>query len=197
MKKTLLALSMVATIFITAGCSSTAEDADQARKATRMTVVSSAKPADVLPAFKTFTWNEDYNHVLSAVSHESRADIKQYLRAEIIQYLNTKGYVYQPDPIQADVVIGFLFALEDDLADQKIQDKFGLLPGVSNSGITDKRYAKGTFLVAVLDNKATMTYWRSAMQGFVNLEQDRKDESTDHIQAVLDMMMGGFPQAGR
>ncbi|GLS92491.1 hypothetical protein GCM10007916_35630 [Psychromonas marina] len=162
-----------------------------------MTVVSSGKPDKVLPAFKTFTWNEDYNRVLSAVNQQSKIEVKEHIRAEIIRYLKTKGYVYQPDPIQADVVIGFLFALEDDLADQQIQDRFGLLPGINNSDITGKRYEKGTFLVAVLDNRAEFIYWRSAMQGFVDFENDRRDESTEHMQAVLDMMMGGFPQAGQ
>ncbi len=192
-----LALSFVTSFFILTGCSSTAEQVELERKVTRMTVVSSAKPADVLPAFTSFTWNEEYSRVLSAVNDDSEKDIQQYIRNEIIRYLKTKGYVYQPDPIQADVVIGFLFALEDDLADQKIQDKFGLLPGVNASGITDKRYAKGSLLLAVLDTKLDQIYWRSAMQGFVDFEKDKHDDSVDDMQTVLGMMMGGFPKAGR
>ena len=192
----MLALSLVASIFIIAGCSSSPEKVEQERKTTRMTVVSSGNPAKVLPAFKTFSWNEDYNRVLSTVNAANESEVKSYIRDEIIRYLKTKGYVYQPDPIQADVVIGFLFALEDDLADQDIQDRFGLLPGVNND-ITDKRYAKGTFLLAVLDNRAELVYWRSAMQGFVDFERDRTDDSIDHMQTVLSMMMKGFPQAGQ
>lgn len=197
MKKMALALSFVASFFVLSGCSSTVDSVEQERKATRMIVVSSAKPADVLPAFKSFTWNNEYSHVLSAVNDDSEKDIQQYIRNEIIRYLITKGYVYQADPIQADVVIGFLFALEDDLADQKIQDKFGLLPGVSASGITDKRYAKGSLLLTVLDNKLDQIYWRSAMQGFVDFEKDKRDDRIDNMQTVLGMMMGGFPKAGR
>ena len=197
MKKMVLALGFVASFFVLTGCSSSAEQAVQERKATRMTVVSSAKPADVLPAFKTFTWNDEYSRVLSAINEDSERDIQQYIRSEIIRYLKTKGYEYQPDPIQADVVIGFLFALEDDLADQKIQDKFGLLPGISSQGITDKRYEKGSVLLAVLDTRLEQVYWRSAMQGFVDFEKDEKDDRTDNMQTVLGMMMGDFPQAGR
>jgi len=184
-------------LFVLAGCSSTTENAVQERKATRVTVVSSAKPADVLPAFHTFTWNEKYSRVLSAINEDNEKNIQQYIRNQIIRYLETKGYEYQPDPAQADVVIGFLFALEDDLADQEIQDRFGLLPGVSSSGVTDKRYEKGSLLFAVLDNNLKQVYWRSAMQGFVDFEKDRSDPNNESFQAVLEMMMGGFPNAGR
>jgi len=197
MKKMVLVLSFIASFFVLTGCSSSVEQVEQQRKASRMTVVSSAKPVDVLPAFKTFTWNEEYSRVLSAINEDSERDIQQYIRNEIIRYLKTKGYEYQPDPIQADVVIGFLFALEDDLADQKIQDKFGLLPGISSQGITDKRYEKGSVLLAVLDTRLEQVYWRSAMQGFVDFEKDKNDDDTDKMQTVLGMMMGGFPQAGR
>jgi len=197
MKKMLLLLSLIVPVFILSGCSSVVGEVPQELKSTRMTVVSSGKPSKVLPAFRTFTWNEDYSKVLSAVNQQSKTEVKDYIRNEIIRYLNTKGYVYQPDPIQADVAIGFLFALEDDLADQQIQDRFGLLPGINTSDVTEKRYEKGSFLLAVLDTKGELIYWRSAMQGFVDFERDRNDESIDHMQGVLDMMMGGFPKAGQ
>jgi len=183
------------------GCSSTIETASESpieeRKMSRMTVVSSAKPADVLPAFRTFTWSDEYSRVLSAINEESEQDIQLYIRNEIIQYLRSKGYEYQPDPIQADVVIGFLFALEDDLADQKIQDKFGLLPGISSRSVSNARYEKGSLLLAVLDTRLEQVYWRSAMQGFVDFEKDRHDTQTEHMQTVLKLMMRGFPEAGR
>jgi len=194
MKKIMLGFAF---LLVLAGCSSTVEDNAQERKTTRVIVVISAKPADVLPAFHTFTWNEKYSRVLSAINEDSEKDIQQYIRNQIIHYLKTKGYEYQPDPAEADVVIGFLFALEDDLADQKIQDRFGLLPGVSKSGVTDKRYEKGSLLFAVLDNNLEQVYWRSAMQGFVDFEKNRSAPNNESFQAVLEMMMGGFPNAGR
>jgi hypothetical protein len=197
MKKMLLTLSFILSFFVITGCSSSIEKVDQQHKTNLMTVVSSAKPADVLPAFKSFTWSEEYSRVLSAINDNNEKDIQQYIQNEIIRYLNTKGYVYQPDANQADVVIGFLFALEDDLADQKIQDKFGLLPGIISTGIIDKRYAKGSFLLAVLDARLEKIYWRSAIQGFVDFEKDKQDENTDNMQIVLSMMMGNFPKAGR
>ncbi len=197
MNKKVLAFSFITSFFLLTGCSSSVDQVKQERQVSRMTVVSSAKPADVLPAFNTFTWSDEYSLVLSAINDDSERDFQIYIRNEIVRYLKAKGYVYQPDRIQADVVIGYLFALEDDLADQKTQDKFGLLPKISNQGVTDKRYEKGSVLLAVLDTKLKKVYWRSAMQGFVDFEKDKEDKMTDNIQIVLDMMMGGFPKAGR
>ncbi|MEI6896025.1 MAG: DUF4136 domain-containing protein [Psychromonas sp.] len=205
MKKMLLVISFLSTIFVLSGCTSSLEkevEIEQGKllqehKARRMTVVSSAKPADVLPAFTSFTWSEEYSYVLSAINDHSEKDIQKYIRDEIIIYLKTKGYVYQADPRQADVVIGFLFALENDFADQQIQEKFGLLPGISSQGITDIRYEKGTLLLTVLNAQLTNIYWRSAMQGFVDFEKGRADDRLNYMQHVLGMMMYGFPQAGQ
>lgn len=201
MKKATLLLSLIASLGLLVGCSSSIDPISieplEERKMSRMTVVSSARPVDVLPAFKSFTWNDGYSQVLSAVNENSEQDIQQYIRNEIIRYLHTKGYTYQSDPIQADVVIGFLFALEDDLADQQIQDKFGLLPGISSHSVSNARYEKGSLVLAVLDTRLEQVYWRAAMQGFVDFEKDRSNADTEHMQTVLKLMMRGFPEAGK
>ncbi|MFT6986509.1 MAG: hypothetical protein ACJAT7_002350 [Psychromonas sp.] len=203
MNKIVLTLSLLISFIALSACSSSATQAQleqaeaQQLKAQRMTVVSSAKPANVLPAFTSFTWNDQYTQVLSAVNSEKEDEIKDYIRSEVIAYLQTKGYQFQPDPLKADLVIGFLFALEDDMADKTIQEKFGLVPGVNKNVLSDPRYKKGTFLLAVLDAQLKKVYWRSAMQGFVDLEKDKNDKSVDRMQKILHLMMGDFPEAGR
>lgn len=199
MKKIILIISSVFLLLTVSACSELVTEAPAVEQAQtqRLTVVSSGKPAEALPAFTTFAWNEQYNLVLSAVSEESEAVIKGYIRKQIITYLKNKGYQYQPDPAQADVVIGFLFALEDDIADRSIQEKFGLLPGLHKNSALTSRYEKGTFLLSVLDANLKTVYWRSAMQGFVDLEKDRSEPSSPRMQIILQSMMGGFPEAGR
>ena len=192
-----LILSIVLSAFVVIGCSSTTEKVVHERKTSRMTIVSSGKPTEVLPAFKYFTWRPEYSRVLSAINENSEREIQQYIQQEIIVYLKTKGYVYSPDQQQADVVIGFLFALEDDLADKNIQAKFGLLPGIASRKVSNIRYEKGSLLLAVLDKKLERVYWRSAMQGFVDFEKDRANDHTHHLQAILGLMMKGFPKAGQ
>ena len=193
MKKIAVTVSLLVSLFALAACSSSpSEPQIEQVKVERMTVVSSAEPAEVLPAFTTFTWNDSYNPVLSAVNDKQKNAVKTYIRDEVITYLKTKGYRYQADPAQADMVIGFLFALEDARADKTIRSKFGYLPGMTKSG-----YKKGTFLLTVLDAQLKNVYWRSAVQGFVDLEKDRQNENGVRMQNILEIMMGGFPKAGR
>lgn len=202
MRKVISIVSLLSLCFLFNGCAQykkekELEQQQQQKASQRMTVVSSGKAADVLPAFTTFTWNDGYSRVLSALNDNNEADVENYIKNEITDYLKTKGYVYQSDPRQADVVIGFLFALENDAADAAIQEKFGLLPGLNKEAMEGTRYAKGSFLLAVLDGNINQVYWRSAMQGFVDLEKDKNDPKSDRMQAILQLMMGGFPQAGR
>lgn len=202
MNRIILSFNLFVALMVLSACTSSPsqeqlQQAEAQRAAQRMTMVSSGKPVDVLPAFTSFAWSEQYNRVLSAVNSDNQQAIKYYIRNELITYLQSKGYQYQPDPMQADVVIGFLFALEDDIADKTIQEKFGLVPGLKNHTQSVPRYKKGTFLLAVLDADLKKVYWRSAMQGFVDLEKDKNDPNTDKMQKILQLMMGEFPEAGR
>jgi len=194
MKKIIL---LVMSVFLLNACSNNAEKAVSTAKAQRLTVVSSGVPKNVLPSFNTFSWRNEYSLVLSATDAKNETEIKTHLKTEIIHYLQSKGYVFQPDPIQADVIVGFLFALDDDIADADIKKRFGMLPGISAAGVDSSSYKKGTLLLEVLDNRLSQIYWRSAMQGFVELEKDKNDPDTKRIQYILSIMMGDFPNAGQ
>ncbi|AGH82234.1 lipoprotein [Psychromonas sp. CNPT3] len=166
-------------------------------KTQRLTVVSSGDPAQVLPAFNTFSWDDSYSYVLSASANKNQNEIRAYLQTEIIKYLATKGYVYEADRAKADMVVGFLFALENDVADAKIERKFGLLPHLNSDAIKDVRYEKGSFLLLLLDPDLQKVYWRSAIQGFVNLDGPNGMTDSQRMQWILKLMMGRFPIAGR
>jgi hypothetical protein len=173
------------------------QQAEMQKEAQRITLVSSANPKDVLPAFRDFTWKNEYNLVLSAVDSKSEYKLKAYIRSEIIRYLASKDYVYQPDPMQADVVIGFLFALEDDRGNADIQQKFGLLPRLRGAKVNSLPYKQGTVMLNVLSADLEKVYWRSAMQGIKDLEKMQDDKTGERLQSVLGIMMGNFPPAGR
>jgi hypothetical protein len=197
MKKIVVAVALFISLIMLSACSSSPsepqkEAAQLQSRAERMTVVNSGEPMKVLPAFTTFTWNDGYNHILSAVDNQQADALKSYIREQIITYLKTKGYRYQADPAQADVVLGFLFALQDAHVNKGIQSQFGSLPGMAKFD-----YKKGTFLLTVLDSELNKVYWRSAVQGFVDLEKERQAANNLPIQNILGIMMGGFPKAGR
>ena len=187
---------LMVSIFVLSACTSSTSEPSVV-KAQRLTIVSSASPKAALPAFTTFSWNEKYTQVLSASDAADEAEVKAHIKDGIIRYLATKGYVYQPDPIQADVIVGFLFALEDDIADKDIQENFGMLPGVNSQGVNHKSYKKGSLLLAVLDNRLSQVYWRSAAQGFIDLDNDKNEAKAERLQYIFSMMMGDFPKAGQ
>jgi hypothetical protein len=176
------------------GCSTSSSEAqlqpaEMQEKAERITLVSSANPKKVLPAFRDFTWGNEYNLVLSAVDSKSEYQLKAYIRSEIIRYLETKGYVY--------VVIGFLFALQDDVANADIQENFGLLPRLRAAKVNLLGYKQGTVMLNVLSADLKKVYWRSAMQGINDLDKIQEDKTGERLQSVLGIMMGDFPPAGR
>lgn len=202
MRRMVLLVGLLVAWFSLSGCTASSpeaqlQQAEMQKEAERITLVSSASPKKVLPAFTNFTWNNEYNLVLSAADNKSEQQFKAYIRSEIIRYLATKGYVYQPDPMQADVVLGFLFALEDDVADAGIQQKFGLLPGLRAAKVNPPRYKQGTVMLNVISADLQKVYWRSAMQGINDLEKMQDDKTGERMQSVLDIMMGNFPPAGR
>ena len=199
MKKLYFLFVLVGIQLTLAGCSTQTtpvKEVQEKVETQRLMIVSSGKPSKVLPAFTSYSWSEEYNQVLSSVVGQNKQEFKMYIRDQIKAYLSTKGYEYKEDPKQADVVVGFLFALEDAVADQTIQERFGLLPGLRRAKANDPRYEKGSLLLTVLDNQQKTIYWRSAVQGFVDLEKDRVESGSSRIQGILNMMLRDFPEAG-
>ncbi|MFT7053852.1 MAG: hypothetical protein ACJAU1_001409 [Psychromonas sp.] len=202
MRRMVLVGALLVTWLSLSGCSTSSpeaklQQAEMQKQAQRITLVSSASPTDVLPAFTNFTWNNEYNQVLSADDNKSEQQFKAYVRSEIIRYLATKGYVYQADPAQAEVVLGFLFVLDDDSANARIQQNFGLLPRLRAARVNSPHYKQGTVMLNVLSADLKKVYWRSAMQGLTDLDKMPNDKTGERMQSVLAIMMGNFPPAGR
>lgn len=202
MRRTFLLLGLLIAGLSLTGCSSPSSGAKSQKsemdnKEERITLVSSANPSDVLPAFTSFAWDDEYNLVLSAADYKGEEQFKAYIRSEIIRYLETKGYVYQANPMQANVVLGFLVALKDDNANAGIQKKFGVLPRLHATKVNSPRYKQGTLMLNVLSADLKKVYWRSAMQGVTDLDKMQNDITSARMQSVLGIMMGNFPPAGR
>lgn len=201
MKNVVVRLSLLISLFVITACSTTTqpqsliEQIKEEPKADRMLVISSAEPNKVLPAFTTFSWDDDYSVVLPVRHTEEERAVKAYIQKELIRFLETKGYKYQPFP-KADVVIGFLFAMEDTRASASLLGKFGVLPSSSNK-VIQKGYRKGTLLLNVLDAPLEKVYWRTALLGFVELADKLDAQEHEHMQVILNSMLGKFPMAGK
>jgi len=199
MKKRLLLILLVSFQFLLLGCTSSASDHNNEIDPA-LVIINSGKPSAVLPAFTTYAWNAQYNRVLfgPVISHEGQ--LKAYIKSEVANYLKSKGYQHERDPESADVVIGFVLAVDDDVANAKIESKFGLLPGTVRHRVTDARYKKGTFVLAILDSQLDKTYWRTAVLGlndFATSEGEPVKPTDSRLPALLPVMLNGLPQAGR
>jgi len=197
-KKGLLSL-IVGLSFILLGCTSTVDevqnDVDPA-----LVLVNSGKPSAVLPAFTTYAWSAQYNRVLFGPVLNHEGQLKAYIKTEVARYLKTKGYQQQRDPESADVVIGFVLAVNDDVANPQLESKFGLLPGTQRQRANDARYKKGTFVLAILNNQLDKTYWRTAVVGLNDFETSPEHPlkpEDSRLPALLPIMLNGLPQAGR
>ena len=199
MKKIVVVTYLLMSIFVLSACSSIVkkeqEESKVQKKEQRMLVVTSAEPSKVLPAFTTFAWDDDYSEVLSPTNPTQKNEIKNYIRQELINYLKTKGYKYQSVGVQADVVIGFLYAVQETSVNKSLQSRFGLLP--SNKPVLKPHYPKGTLLVNVLDTDLQKVYWRSALLGFNDLDKQANLNRQGRMKILLHSMLGRFPQAGR
>jgi len=173
-------------LLLISGCSSQ-PNTQELKEVPSVKLLRSADPAQVLPAFTTFSWNDSYHIILSRAGGELNAQLKEYIRSELIAYLQSRGYRYQSDPAQAEVIFGFLYAVQNTAADKGAQEKFGQLPGGK------AHYSKATFMLSVLDAELQKVYWRAALQG-ADLE---KEPQRRYIQALLQVMLSGIPDAGR
>ena len=173
------------------------ETAKESNKDPALIMVSSGKAHLLLPAFTTYTWSPEYNRILFGNKKNNEIKLQKYIREEIISYLKQKGYLYEENPEQADVIIGFLFAIKDDVGNKKLQQRFGLLPSVIRNRVNTPRYQEGTFILAVLDNKGSKTYWRGGVKGLLNLEKEVKSKNNPLFPNVINLLLDDFPFAGK
>ncbi|NTS78557.1 DUF4136 domain-containing protein [Catenovulum sp. SM1970] len=83
-----------------------------------------------------------------------------------------------------DFRVLFALALEKELSDSVISDKFGITPGLHTSNDQEK----GSFLIAVENTRTGERLWRGAAQGLVHQEynmQQRQQRTKQVVEQVL------------
>ena len=96
-----------------------------------------------------------------------------------IQVENVKA-----ENVQADFSVVYGLALQDDLSDSVISEKFGVLPDLSSA----ERLEKGSFLIYIEDSVTNQRIWRGAVQGFVNQDfsqAQREQRTVTIVNSVL------------
>lgn len=147
-------------------------------------------PGLVFPAGTAFSWSR----TMQFLSDDPRLDgeaLDAMLRESIEDALTARGYRIVDGATSYSV--GFVAALEGALSDADIDRHFGINPGLPSQGPKGPSYEKGTVIIDVSDVDAHKSLWRSAMQGYVNLDLPAS-ERKERIKRVVSMMFNSFPR---
>lgn len=131
------------------------------------------------PQGSVFALDPKHLKHVSIKAEQQKAVYKLYENA-IISDLNNHGYHLAADQRQAKFHVGFLVALEEDLSDKKISEKFGVMPGLPTKGDQEK----GSLLIYVEDVATGQRVWRSTVQGFVRTDLSNSERDVRSKQVI-------------
>ncbi len=135
------------------------------------------------PAGSTFALSPKYLKHVSFKAEQVKNIYNTYTSA-IVSSLQSQGYVLADHNTPAQFYVGFGVALDDDLKDTKISDKFGISPGLQSVENMDK----GSFLIFIEDADSSSMVWRGAVQGYVQeefSEQERHNRANKIVHKLL------------
>jgi len=105
----------------------------------------------------------------------------------IIADLSEHDFVNTVDAKSAEFHVGFGIALESDLSDKTINEKFGITPGLPSNDTLKK----GSFLVYIADARTGKKVWRGAAQGFAH-EGSSEEEQKQRAAGIVKRVMAQF-----
>jgi len=114
-----------------------------------------------------FSLAPKYVKETSLKAEQTQTVYKLYADA-IIADLISHGFKNTDDSANSAFHVGFGIALESDLSDKTINDKFGITPGLPSSD----DLKKGSFLIYIEDARTGKKVWRGAAQGFAHEDLD-------------------------
>lgn len=113
-------------------------------------------------------------------------------KSSIAQIMVEKGYVPVPLNENPDFIIGFGLGLESKITDDEIFDKAGMVVGLSTEGINQKKFQKGTALVAVFAPGIKEPKWRVLTQGMSHMKKSDAARK-ENIHKLLISMLSSIP----
>jgi hypothetical protein len=155
-------------------------------KKTQLAVSSVRDLAITYAPESKFALSPKYLKVHAQKTAKVQAVYKKYAD-EIIANLARNKFHLAQEGDKVDFYVGFGLALSDDLSDTKINEKFGVSPGLN----ADKDNNKGSFLIYVDDATTNQRVWRGAAQGFVD-EEFTQDERQARAEKVVDMLLSQY-----
>jgi len=163
MKKIISLFLMLLSSGVIIGCVQVTPELKQNNK---QLAISSVRDVQIsYPRGSTFSLSPKYIKETSLKAEQTQAIYQLYSKA-IVNDLTNNGYVNNNTIEKAAFYVGFGVALSDDLSDEKISDKFGVIPGLPD----ESDFKKGSFLIYIEDVATGQRVWRGIAQGFAHTE---------------------------
>ena len=173
-----------------AGCATTEVVPENDRQVAFVTVHHSIFH---IPVSATYRWSDGF-------MQQSDTDIIKnvpmwgLLKQGIEQEMQRKGYRQVRQNEQADIDISFAAALTSSLDDQKIQQKYGLVPGLMVNPLNPQRYEKGTLIFDVLNPRTNKLAWRTAGQALASLKAISLPDRQARIRGFVKKLLAFLPE---
>jgi hypothetical protein len=108
----------------------------------------------------------------------------------IVNDLQNNGFELAQDNQQSAFHVGFGIALSNDLSDEKINEKFGVSPGLPET----ENMKKGSFLIYIEDANTGQRVWRGIAQGFAH-EDSTLEQRTQRAAIIVASVIKQFYQS--
>jgi hypothetical protein len=144
-------------------------------------------PGLSFPSGTAFSWSEGTSHFFKD-PRLNNEELDNMLRESMALEMVSRGYRLVSS---GQYSISYVAALEGSLSDEEISRRFGLNPGLPSQQ-TGQTYEKGTVVVDISDPTTKKSLWRSAMQGYVELDLPESVRQ-ERVKRIVAMMFSGFP----
>lgn len=142
---------------------------EQASKQNQLAISSVRDIPVSYSADSVFALSPKYVQESSLTPEQTQAAYHFYAQA-LIDNLQAHGFSRAVALQKPDFYVGFGVALEADLSDQTINEKFGVTPGLPKHEGLDK----GSILIYIEDVQTGKKVWRGTAQGFAHQDLDKK-----------------------
>jgi len=140
------------------------------------------------PQGSLFSLSPKYVKETSLKAKQTQKIYHLYTNA-IVSNLQYNGFETVLTGQQADFYVGFGIALSSDFSDGKINEKFGITPGLPEQPDLEK----GSFLIYIEDAATGQRVWRGIAQGFAH-EKLTAEQRQQRISVIVASVMKQFNQ---
>ena len=123
--------------------------------------------------------------------------LKANFEDDIKLKLTSNGFVFEDNPENASIQVGYVLALESSLNDQDINNLYNMNPGYINKDKekTNSNYEKGTIIIDIIEARTNRMIWRGAIQGMAEFgisDDERKVRLKNAVDALLNEFLKNY-----